>query len=248
MVAATAMMLEGRVSGSAMDAKFVEENEIIEKYLSGRLPLRGQLDFERFCLENPELLEEIELADRLNRGMRLLEAGGRADVLDPKEKPWKTMPVLAGAAVLIFALVIAVVILGSKYASARSSVTGLEHRLVSGPLKPPSEARTVLVHPQRVQSERPQLSVYGGEHAQLLDMKIDVSFALQNAFRVIIDKKDQARVGTIDRVLKDSNGQLRLTFNTSGVSPGLYRFRIEGITLRGEAIPVAWMNVLVGGE
>jgi hypothetical protein len=91
------------------------------------------------------------------------------------------------------------------------------------------------------------LSIYGGERPQLIEMKVDMSFALQNAFRVTIDKKDQARVGTIDRVLKDSNGQLKFNFNTSGVTPGLYRMQIEGITLRGETIPVAWLNVKVDG-
>lgn len=230
-----------------MDAKFIEENQIIEKYLSGRLPLKGQFDFERYCLEHPELLDELKIADRLNRGMRLLEAGGRADALDPKEKPWKTMPVLIGAAALIFALVIALIVLGSKYAGERSNRSSLEHRLVTGPLKPPTEARSVLVHPERVKSEKAQLSIYGGERPQLIELKIDVSFALQNAFRVTIDKKDQARVGTIDRVLKDSNGQLKFNFNTSGVTPGLYRMQIEGITLRGETIPVAWLNVKVDG-
>jgi hypothetical protein len=247
MVAAAAMMQEGRSASPAMDAKFIEENQIIEKYLSGRLPLKGQFDFERYCLEHPELLDELKIAERLNRGMRLLEAGGRADALDPKEKPWKTMPVLAGAAALIFALIIGLIVLGSKYASERSSVKALEHRLVTGPLKPPTEARTVFIHPERVKSERAQVSVNGGERPQLIDMKVDVSFALQNAFRVTIDKKDQARVGTIDRVLKDSNGQLKFIFNTSGVSPGLYRMRIEGITPRGETIPVAWLNVQVNG-
>lgn len=228
-----------------MDAKFIEENQIIEKYLSGRLPLKGQFDFERYCLEHPELLDELKIAERLNRGMRLLEAGGRADALDPKEKPWKTMPVLAGAAALIFALVIALIVLGSKYASERSTVTDLQHRLVTGPLKPPTEARSILIHPDRVKSERALLSIYGGERPQLIEMRVDLSFALQNAFRVTIDKKDQARVGTIDRVLKDSNGQLKFNFNTSGVTPGLYRMQIEGITLRGETIPVAWLNVKV---
>jgi hypothetical protein len=245
MVAAAATMQEGRATSPAMDAKFIEENQIIEKYLSGRLPLKGQFDFERYCLEHPELLDELKIAERLNRGMRLLEAGGRADALDPKEKPWKTMPVLAGAAALIFALVIALIVLGSKYASERSTVTDLQHRLVTGPLKPPTEARSILIHPDRVKSERALLSIYGGERPQLIEMRVDLSFALQNAFRVTIDKKDQARVGTIDRVLKDSNGQLKFNFNTSGVTPGLYRMQIEGITLRGETIPVAWLNVKV---
>ncbi len=248
MAAAAAMMLEGKSTGSAMDAKFIEENQIVEKYLSGRLPLKGQFDFERYCLEHPELLDELKIAERLNRGMRLLEAGGRADALDPKEKPWKTMPVLAGAGAFIFALIIALIVLGSKYAGERSSVAVLEHRLLTGPLKPPTEARTVFIHPVRVKSERAQLTIYGGERPQLIDMKVDMSFALQNAFRVTIDKKDQARVGTIDRVLKDSNGQLKFIFNTSGVTPGLYRMQFEGLTQRGGTVPVAWLNVKVEGK
>jgi len=228
-----------------MDAKFIEENQIIEKYLAGHLPLRGQLDFERFCLEHPDLLDDLKMADRLNRGMRLLEAGGRAEVLDPKEKPWKTLPVLAGAAVLIFALLVSVIVLASKYSGERAHVRSLEKRLVAGPLKPPSDMRSILVKPDRVASSRVQFSIPGGDRPQLLQLKVDVSSALQSAFRVTIDKKDQARVGTIDRVLRDSNGLIKFTFNTSGVTPGIYRFRFEGITMRNDVIPVAWMNVQV---
>jgi hypothetical protein len=245
MSASAAALQEDRSPGQAMDPKFIEDHQIIERYLAGRLPLRGQLDFERFCLEHPDLLDELKLAERLNRGMRLLEAGGRADFLDPKEKPWQKMNVLIGAAVLVLALLIGIAVLASNYAGEHAKVAELKRQLVTGPLKPPSELRSVLVHPDRVPSERAQVSVFGGEHPQLVEMKVDVSFALENAFRVTIDKKDQARVGTIDRVLRDSNGQLKLTFNTSGVTPGLYRFHIEGITMRGDTIPVAWMNVQV---
>ena len=236
---------ETRPHNAAMDAAFIEEHEIIEKYLAGRLPLRGQLDFERFCLEHPELLDELKLAERLNRGMRLLEAGGRTEVLDPKEKPWQKTNVLIGAAAFVFVLFIALVVAVSKYAGERATITDLKQQLIAGPLKPPDQLRTVLVRPDRVPSERAQVSVFGGTHPELVEVKVDVSFALQSAFRVTVDKKDQARVGTIERMLRDSNGQLKFTFNTSGVTPGLYRFHIEGITLRGETIPVAWMNIRV---
>jgi hypothetical protein len=228
-----------------MDAKFIEENQVIEKYLAGHLPLRGQLDFERFCLQHPELLDDLKIAERLNRGMRLLEAGGRADVLDPKEKPWQKLPLLVGAAALVFALLVSVVVLASKYSSALGHVRSLEKRLIAGPLKPPSDMRSILVKPDRAASSRVQFSIPGGDRPELLHLKVDVSSALQSAFRVTIDKKDQARVGTIDRVLRDSNGLLHFTFNTSGVTPGIYRFRIEGITMRGDVIPVAWMNLQV---
>jgi hypothetical protein len=245
MVAAAATFEEGKATGSSMDPKFIEDNQIIEKYLSGRLPLKGQLDFERFCLEHPELLEEMKLAERLNRGMRLLDSGGRTAVLEPKEKPWQKLPVLVGAAALIFVLLIAVVVFASKYSSARAHNALLERQVVAGPLKPPSEIRSVRVVPDRVASSRTQFTVSGGGTPQLVEVRIDVSHALQTAFRITIDKKDQARVGILDRVLRDSNGLIKMTFNTSGVSPGIYKFRIEGITMRGDLIPVAWMNVQV---
>ena len=37
-----------------MDRDFIARNQIVERYLSGRLPLKGATDFERFCRENPQ--------------------------------------------------------------------------------------------------------------------------------------------------------------------------------------------------
>jgi hypothetical protein len=228
-----------------MDAKFIEENHIIEKYLSGALPLKGQLDFERYCLENPDLLDDLKLADRLHRGMRLLESGGRSPLAEPTQKPWQKLPVILGGAGLIAILLVTVITLGAKLSGESGRARALERQLVMGPLKPPSEIHSVLVKPDRVASSRIHFSVYGGDHPQLLELRIDVSHALQTAFRITIDKKDQARVGTLERVLRDSNGLIKMTFNTSGVTPGIYRFRIEGITMRGDLIPVAWLNASV---
>ncbi|MGH8315170.1 MAG: hypothetical protein ACRETU_08465, partial [Steroidobacterales bacterium] len=109
-----------------MDPKFIEENHIIEKYLSGALPLKGQLDFERYCLENPELLDDLKLADRLHRGMRLLESGGRSALAEPTEKPWQKLPVILGAAGLIAILLVAVIVLGAKLSTEHGRAAGLE--------------------------------------------------------------------------------------------------------------------------
>src|SRR5882672_2245156 len=242
MVAAAARIQDGKATSASMDPKFIEENHIIEKYLSGALPLKGQLDFERYCLENPELLDDLKLADRLHRGMRLLESGGHSPLAEAAQKPWQKLPVILGAAGLMVVLLIAVIVLGTKLSNEHGRGADLEKQLAMGPLKPPNEINAVLVKPDRVATSRIHFNVYGGGHAQLIELKIDVSHALQSAFRITIDKKDQARVGTLDRVLRDSNGLIKLTFNTSGVTPGVYRFRIEGITMRGDLIPVAWLN------
>ncbi len=49
-----------------MDRDFIQRNQVVERYLSGRLPIKGATDFERFCRDHPELLDElgIQLSER----------------------------------------------------------------------------------------------------------------------------------------------------------------------------------------
>ena len=52
-------------------------------------------------------------------------------------------------------------------------------------------------------------------------------------FRMIVDKQDQGRALILNNVLKDSNNELRITFNTTGLAAGIYTVRIEALPLRG---------------
>jgi hypothetical protein len=44
-------------------------------------------------------------------------------------------------------------------------------------------------------------------------------------------------------MLRDSNGDLRLSLNTTAIGPGTYQFAIEGLTLHSEAIAQAWITI-----
>ena len=59
-----------------MDRDFIARNQIVERYIGGRLPLKGAQDFERFCREHPELLDEIALTERISAALGLLDAVG----------------------------------------------------------------------------------------------------------------------------------------------------------------------------
>src|SRR5262245_46610205 len=90
--AASAQLAAGRAptpassgTSSPMDRDFIARNQIVERYLSGKLPIKGATDFERFCRENPDLLDELGLPERVNAGLRLLEASG-------KPEPWQEAP------------------------------------------------------------------------------------------------------------------------------------------------------------
>ena len=53
------------VAREPMDRDFIEKNQIVERYLLGKLPPKGVSDFERVCRENPVLVEEIGLAEQV---------------------------------------------------------------------------------------------------------------------------------------------------------------------------------------
>src|ERR1700691_5833508 len=90
---------------STMDREFILRNQIVERYIGGQLPLKGAQDFERFCREHPQLLDEIALTDRINAALRLLDAGGRATPWERHSKPWwQQLPALIGTAVLALIL------------------------------------------------------------------------------------------------------------------------------------------------
>src|SRR3954471_16605845 len=82
----------------AMDREFIIKNQIVERYLAGRLPPKGVTDFERLIRARPELIEELGLADRVNAGLRLLDAAGIAEPWAEKEKKFFEQPVFTFAA------------------------------------------------------------------------------------------------------------------------------------------------------
>ena len=92
-----------------MDREFIERNQIVERYLAGRLPPRGALEFERFCAQHPDLLDSIGLPARVHAGLRLLEAGGKPEPWAEKKRPvWEKPPVLISFAAFAVVLLVAI--------------------------------------------------------------------------------------------------------------------------------------------
>src|SRR5579872_3669043 len=93
---------------AAMDRDFIARNQIVERYLSGKLPIKGATEFERFCAAHPELLDELGLPDRVHAGLRLLEASGKPEPWREQEKRLWEKPhfVIALGAVALVLLVL----------------------------------------------------------------------------------------------------------------------------------------------
>jgi hypothetical protein len=227
-----------------MDRDFIVRNQVVERYLSGKLPIKGATDFERFCRQEPEVLDEIGLPERVNSALRLLEASGKPEPWQqaPK-KPWEKAQVLLGLSAAVLVLAVTLAIVGSGSADKSRSITKLKSQVAEQPLEPAAITRTIQLIPSRIGSSNIPATTIGGGTTQLADLKIDMTRSPYRAFRVTIDRVDQGRVAVLHNVMKDSNGNVHFALNSSALGPGRYQFTIEGLTWRGEPEPDAWITI-----
>jgi len=227
-----------------MDREFIIKNQIVERYLAGRLPPKGVTDFEKLIRSRPQLIEELGLPDRVNAGLRLLDAAGIAEPWAEKQKKVWEKPVFTFAAAgLAIAALIGCAVLATQVSSRNALVDKLKKENIERPIEPSTRKRTVLVTPVRNgPASRSALTVAAGE---LAEFKTDLSWTRYSSFKVSIDRVDQGRVAVIDGLTKDSNGHVRLALNAGAFGPGDYMVELAGLNMRRENLPVAWFRFTV---
>ncbi|HEX4376336.1 MAG TPA: hypothetical protein VHZ99_04195 [Steroidobacteraceae bacterium] len=229
-----------------IDRDFVLKNQLVERYLAGRLPLRGAQDLERFCRENPQLLDEIQLEKNIHAAVRLLDSSGHASPWEQPAKPWwerPQIPVAAAVVAVVFACL--ALVSQSQLSGQRHAVEVLKHQMADQPLEASTTTRPITVIPSRTGPTSGSLVTIGGGEVQMADLKFDVSWTPLNLFRVTIDRVGQGRVGILHNVQRDSNGKLHIELNSSALGPGDYEFTIDGLNWKGEPIPQAWATITV---
>jgi hypothetical protein len=227
-----------------MDREFIARNQIVERYLGGRLPPRGAQDFERYCRAHPQELDEIALGEHVSAALRLLEAGGIALPWEVRKPWWQRAPLLLGASALALLLAVVSLVLAHKLGVRDHTIASLRQLLTQQSLEPVSSTRQITLIPSRTPSSRSAVTI-GGSAAELADLRIDVSWSAFSSFRVTIDRLEQGRVAILHNVLRDSNGHLHLGLNSSALGPGDYQLTIEGMNWRGDTVAQAWTTITV---
>jgi hypothetical protein len=224
-----------------MDSSFIQQNQIVERYLMGRLPLKGAQDFERYCRENPEVVTQLGLSDRINSALRLLDASGQPEPWREKPQPrWQGPQVVIGLAVLSAVLLVGAGVLGASLQKKNAQLAGQQKELQQQPLLPAQSTRAILIKPSRSGPTRASAATIGGGRTELAEFKFDVSWSPYMIFRVGIDRVDQGRFATFFNVARDSNGELRIAMNSSALGPGAYDVEIEGLDQWGKPVAQGW--------
>lgn len=225
------------------DRKFIEDHKLVERYLESKLPFKGARDLENWCRANPEYLNELKLSERAHTTLKLLEASGQPqDLGEPKPPWWKHIYVLIGlVAVSLLCLLAFWAVLG-KYVLLRGQLEDARVSNIQGSLVQPATETQVLIAPDRAPGIDKARIILNRTTPQLMDVHLDLNYTNKlTQFRMFVDKKDQGRALILNNLFKDSNGELRMTLNSTGLAAGIYNVRIEALPFRGSPIPMAWL-------
>jgi hypothetical protein len=163
------------------------------------------------------------------------------------ELAWWQKPATVATIALI--AVLACVVAGVAQVSAnrdRTLAADLETRVKTLTLRAASGQRALRIAPNpRSWSADPDATIAWPEPPELLDLYLPIGYAQFPTYAVTIDKVDQGRMMILQRVMPDSNREIRLSLNSSAFGRGEYRIHIEGYTWRGERMDAGWVRLVV---
>jgi hypothetical protein len=225
------------------DRKFIEEHKLIERYLENKLPFKGARDLEEWCRAHPDYLNELKLSERAQASLKLLEASGAPqDLGEPTPEWWKSKYVLIGLGALTFISLVAFWTLAGKYLILQGRLEDTKHAISQGPLVQPATQKAILVSPDHAPGLNRARITLSRTAPLLMDVHIDLGYTQKlTQFRLFVDKQDQGRALILNNLVKDSNGEISLTLNSTGLSAGIYNVRIEALPPREVPIPIGWL-------
>ncbi len=226
-----------------MDVKIIEQKQLVERYLFGRLSPPEAKFFEQVVRKSPELAERMGLPQALKRTMHLLDETDtewRERAPPFWQKPWA----IASLAALAVLLAVLALTLWSGKSSLAARYAELESKAAGGLLLAPARSSTLNIQPGRG-GAAPTYALGSRSNPTMSELRMDVGYVKTNLFKVVINRDDGTFWGRFENQVKDSNGNLRLAFNSGAFAAGTYEVVLEAVNLRGEGEPVGRLKVSI---
>jgi hypothetical protein len=146
-----------------------------------------------------------------------------------------------GAAIVVLAVSLAWV--AWRWDIAEDRLELLDRKAEQGFLVPPSSNRRVRIDPRA-----PRVVTVGGEaFPERVDFYFNARTPRHSRFRMSLLREDGTLLLHADQMVRDSNYDLRLSFNSSLLAPGSYLLRVEGYARGGRLERFAEARILASG-
>lgn len=157
---------------------------------------------------------------------------------------------IKSASLVTLALTLALVLVSvmatvfwSRSNALQNELSALQRSVKAIQMRPPNSVREHRATPVAAQPTAPTLTLGYPDPPQLIELRVDMSKGRFNTFLVTVDSVNSGRIAQIRRVARDSNGELRLSLNTSAFGKGDIDLQFAGYTWRGETVPVGWIRL-----
>jgi hypothetical protein len=177
----------------------------------------------------------------------LPEPPGGAEEVAATELRWWQRPVAVAALACLATLLLVIAVAAQLTARReRTAAAALAVQLKTATLRAATNARALRIPPNpRSWSAAPDASLEWPEPPEMIELFMPVGYARFQVFAVTIDKADEGRMMVLQRLVPDSNLDLRITLNSSAFGPGEYRLRLQGYTWRGQRVDAGWVRLRV---
>lgn len=227
-----------------MDHAYIEENQVIDRYLMRRLPEEENALFEDHSMSCSDCLDRLKMAERMHRGLKLAfeeraagdpAAGDPAD-MDPSQtvgrKPSYWRHGLIAASLLMASAALYLVIEAPNLGrQAGGGATG--DAILNLPFVALSPVRG-----DALQSE-PSFIVRVGERVDWFALALLLDGQERGPFRVAVSDQSGREVWSGEGLVPDAMGEVRLALSSGLFAPGVFSLAVYENRQDGDPFTVA---------
>jgi hypothetical protein len=205
-----------------MDRQHIRDNQVIERYLQGRLSAADEQAFEEAYMADAELLEEVQLAERLREGFKNLPEEDRA----PRPAPRARWLDLAGSPRygIAASLVAAAALLSSGMLYLQQPGFGSGE---SGLFAGPSNTRVVPLVTVRGSGNPNSIAAPAAQEWTVL--MLDTGLGDYDSYRAVLTRAGSAdELLRLDGMTPTYEGMVALGLPGRLLPPGNYEIRLDG--------------------
>ena len=232
----------------SMDHRYIEENQIIDRYLMNKLSDEEMETFEQFFLEDREMVQEVEIRKRFIRGIRQADRTGLLQFNDDESSSiWQWLPVMRPSfptvAAVSTAILLMVAVLQYSQITRLQSVNEKQVSQISQLMAP--QVNTVLVPLGRTRGssarEEPVVRVHLASSVEQVILTLDIEPVSFDHYRFSLERDGAGRLWSDE----SDSFPSAVVLPAELLIPGNYYLHIQGVRSGEVLAPVAQFSFTV---